>query len=172
MRTQNPNLSCASNFVRQSRTFHSSNALCTLSHAHVLKLTKHSIMNTIRVWSGSKPCLQMEREGRERERARERLVQARQSKHCISGSASREREREREMCVFFLNFVSFFVFYSGNLLRISKFCVDLCKKIWSYDMSSGINSWVQSRTQNFWVRGTILAGILSRQSERKRGRTK
>ena len=30
---------------------------------------------------------------------RERLVQARQSKHCIGGSTSRERERER--CVLF-----------------------------------------------------------------------
>ena len=39
MRTQNPNLSCASAFVRQSQTFHSINALCT----HIFKLTKHSI---------------------------------------------------------------------------------------------------------------------------------
>ena len=44
------------------------------------------------------------------ERERERLVQARQSKHCIGGSTS--RERERGVCVFFLNFVSFF--YSGD----------------------------------------------------------
>ena len=29
MRTQNPNLSCASAFVRQSQTYHSMNALCT-----------------------------------------------------------------------------------------------------------------------------------------------
>ena len=34
-------------FVRQSRTFHS---ICELlSHAHIFKLTKHSILNTIRV---------------------------------------------------------------------------------------------------------------------------
>ena len=31
------------------------------------------------------------------------------------------------MCVFFLNFVIFF-FTLGTRLRISKFCVDLCKK--------------------------------------------
>ena len=38
---------------------------------------------------------------------RERLVQARQSKHCIGGSTSRERERERGVfCLIF--------FYSGN----------------------------------------------------------
>ena len=36
---KNPNLSCASAFVRQSQTFHSINALCT----HIFKLTKHSI---------------------------------------------------------------------------------------------------------------------------------
>ena len=35
-------------------------------------------------------------------------------------------------------------------------------------MSSGFNSWEQSRTQNYWVRGTILTGIRSRQSERER----
>ena len=64
---------------------------------------------------------------RERERERDRLAQARQSKHCIGGSTSRERERERcvceSVCEFFLNFVSLFF-----RLRISKFCVDLCKK--------------------------------------------
>ena len=54
-------------------------------------------------------------------------MQARQSKHCIGGSTSREREREREREVFFLNFVSFF-FTLGTRLRISKLCVDLCKK--------------------------------------------
>ena len=42
----------------------------------------------------------------------------------------REREREREMCVcvFFFNFVSLLFFSLGTRLRISKFCVDLCKK--------------------------------------------
>ena len=34
-----------------------------------------------------------------RERERERLVQARQSKHCIDGST--RRERERDVCVLF-----------------------------------------------------------------------
>ena len=32
------------------------------------------------------------------------------------------------MCVFFLNFVSLFFFTLETRLRISKFCVDLCKK--------------------------------------------
>ena len=51
-------------------------------------------------------------------RERERLVQARQSKHCIDGSTSREiereREREREMCVLFEFRQFVFFFYSGN----------------------------------------------------------
>ena len=67
---------------------------------------------------------------RERERReRERLVQARQSKHCIGGSTSRERERGVCVCVLFefRQFVCFFTL--GTRLRISKFCVDLCKKI-------------------------------------------
>ena len=55
MRTQNPNLSCASAFVRQSRQ----RFAFFLPHAHMFKLTKHSILNAIPVWSGSKPCLQM-----------------------------------------------------------------------------------------------------------------
>ena len=59
----------------------------------------------------------------------QRLVQARQSKHCIGRSTSREREREREREVFFLNFVSLLFFFTlGTRLRISKFCVDLCKE--------------------------------------------
>ena len=96
-----------------------------------------------------------------RERDRERLVQARQSKHCIGGSTS--RERERCVCVFFLNFVSLF-FYSGNSSTYFKvLCRSLQKK----------------KKKNLIVRdvleynlGPILAGIRSRQSERKRGRTK
>ena len=61
---------------------------------------------------------------------RERLVQARQSKHCIGGSTSREREREREVCVCVCVLFEFRqVFFTlGTRLRISKFCVDLCKK--------------------------------------------
>ena len=50
-------------------------------------------------------------------------MQAHQSKHCIEGSIKRERER---VCSFF-EFRQF-VFYSGNSIRISKFCVDLFKK--------------------------------------------
>ena len=57
-------------------------------------------------------------------RERERLMQAHQSKHCIGRSTSREREKEREMCVCVLFEFRQFVFR----LRISKFCVDLCKK--------------------------------------------
>ena len=60
-------------------------------------------------------------------------MQAHQSKHCIGGSTSREREREREremcVCVLFEFRQIVVVFFSGNCLRISKFCVDLCKKI-------------------------------------------
>ena len=47
----------------------------------------------------------------------------------------RERERERDVCVCVcvcacvcVIFVSFFFFTLGTHLRISKFCVDLCKK--------------------------------------------
>ena len=45
MRTQNPNLSCASAFVRHSRTFHSINALRTFHRMH----TFLNCLNTIRV---------------------------------------------------------------------------------------------------------------------------
>ena len=44
-------LSCASAFVRHFAYF--------LSRAQIFKLTKHSFLNSIRVWSGSKPFLQM-----------------------------------------------------------------------------------------------------------------
>ena len=66
----------------------------------------------------------MERE-REREGERERLVQARQSKHCISGLT--ERERAVRVCVLF-EFRQFVFFTLGTRLCILKFCVDLCKK--------------------------------------------
>ena len=66
----------------------------------------------------------------ERERERERLVQASQSKPCIGGSTSREREREVCVCVCVCVLFEFrqFFFTLGTRLRISKFCVDLCKK--------------------------------------------
>ena len=75
MRTQNPNR------LLYGKVGHSTVlTLCVLlSHAHIFKLTKHSILNTIRVWSGSKPCLQMLGE-RERERERERETGAGTSK--------------------------------------------------------------------------------------------
>ena len=70
------------------------------------------------------------------------------------------------MCVLF-EFRQFF-FTLGTRLRISKFCVDLCKKsdrtrclavsILEYNLGPNITG----------VRGTILTGIRSRQSERKR----
>ena len=73
-----------------------------------------------------------------KERERERLVQAHQSKHSIGGSTMREREREREwdVCVLF-EFRQFF-FYSGNSSTYRSL-----QKNWSYEMSSGFNSWVQ-----------------------------
>ena len=125
MRTQNPNLSCASAFVRQSRTFHSINVLCTFYRMHTfLNPEYHSGLIWIQTVFANVE--------------REREMQARQSKPCTGGSTSRERERERErekerercvcVCVFFLNFVSFVFFTLGTRLRISKFCVDLCKK--------------------------------------------
>ena len=84
-----------------------------------------------------------------RERERETLVQAHQSKHSIGGSTI--RERESEMCVFFLNFIIFFTL--GTRLSI-----DLCKKsdrtrclavsILEYNINS--NSKSAERAQAFW----------------------
>ena len=54
----------------------------------------------------------------EREGERERLVQARQGKHCIGGSTS--RERERCVCVLF-EFRQFFFFNSGFQSFVSIF---------------------------------------------------
>ena len=99
MRTQNPNLSCASAFVRQIQTFHSIKSILFLSHANIFTLTKpfRSDLDPNRV------CKCRERE-RQRERGR------RQSKLCISGSTSREVCVCVCVCVcgcvFFLNFVS------------------------------------------------------------------
>ena len=68
-------------------------------------------------------------------------MQAHQSKDSIGGSTSRERERENEMsvCSEFRQFLLLF-FHSGNSSTYFKVCVDLCKKISSYEMSSGFNS--------------------------------
>ena len=51
-------------------------------------------------------------------------------RHIKVNIATRDRqvERERESVCSFLNFASLF-FTQGTRLRISKFCVDLCKKI-------------------------------------------
>ena len=116
MRTQNPNLSCAWACVRQSRTFHSINALRTFYR-------KHTFLNwrniTIRVWSGSKPCLQMLRE-RERDWCRHIKVNI--------ASADWQVERERDVCVcvcsFWISPVWFF--YSGNSFTYFKV---LCRSL-------------------------------------------
>ena len=90
---------------------------------------------------------------RERERCRHVKVNI--------ASADRQVEREREFRQF--------IFTLGTRLLISKFCVDLCKKksdrtrclavsIPEYNLGPKITG----------VRGTILTGIRSRQSERKR----
>ena len=50
---------------------------------------------------------------RERERERDWCRHVKVNIASTDRQVEREREREREMCVFFLNFVSFF-FYSGN----------------------------------------------------------
>ena len=90
MRTQNQNLSCASAFVRQSRIFHSVNALCTFYRMHTFLIdeTFYPEYPSGLIWIQTV----FANGERERERERERLVQARQSKHCIGGSTSRERE--------------------------------------------------------------------------------
>ena len=78
-------------------------------------------------------------------------MQAHQSKHCIGGSTSRERERDVCVCVLF-EFRQF-VFR----LRISKFCVDLCKK-------SDRTRCLAVSILKYNLRGTILTGIRSRQA--------
>ena len=119
MRTQNSNLPCASAFVRQGRTFHSINALRTFNRMHTF-LNWRNVLSWIPIGSDLDP----NRVCKCRERERERLVQAHQSKHSIGGSTI--RERKRDVCMFFLNFVSFF--YYGNSSTYFKVCVDLCKK--------------------------------------------
>ena len=116
MRTQNPNLLCASAFVRQSQTHFA----YFLLHAHFFKLTKplfYPKYHSGLIW------IKTVFVKRERERERERLVQAHQSK---LEREERERKRDRCVCMFFLNFVSLLLFFTlGTRLRISKFCVDL-----------------------------------------------
>ena len=91
---------------------------------------------------------------------RERLVQARQSKHCIGGSTSREREREVCVCVLF-EFRQFFLLW-GLVYVFQSFVLIFAKKsdrtILEYNLGPNITG----------VRGTILTGIRCRQSERKR----
>ena len=101
----NPNLSCASAFVRQSRTFHSitCNALRTFYHMHTFLYWRNILF-----WIPFGSDLDLNR------------VCKHQSKHSIGGSTSRKRERERERCM-----CSFWIspdfFTLGARLRISKF---------------------------------------------------
>ena len=56
-------------------------------------------------------------------------MQARQNKHCIGGSKSRESVCDTVcVCVLFEFRQLLFFFTLGTRLRISKFCVDHCKK--------------------------------------------
>ena len=108
-----------------------------LPHAHIFKLTEyHSGL----IW------IQTVFANGERERERDwcRPIKV----NIPSADRQVEREREREMCVCVcvcvcvrFEFCQFF--YSGNSSTYFKVCVDLCKNIWSYEMSSGFNSWVQ-----------------------------
>ena len=72
---------------------------------------------------------------RERERERERDS----CRHIKVNIQSADRQVKRKMCVCSFLISSVF-FYSGNSSTYFKVCVDLCKKIWSYEMSSGFNS--------------------------------
>ena len=71
---------------------------------------------------------------RERERESERERERDWCRHIkvnipsADRQGERERERERDVCMFVLNFVSFF-FYSGNSSTYFKVCVDLCKNL-------------------------------------------
>ena len=138
--------------------------LCVLYHIHTF-LNWRNIISWIPFGSDLDPNRVCKERERERDWCRHVKV------NIASTDRQVGRERERCVCSFWISSVCLF-FTLETRPRILKFCVDLCKKIWSYDMSSGINSWVQSRTQNYWVRGTILAGIRSWESEQKRGRTK
>ena len=172
MRTQSQNLSCASAFVLQN----SINTLCTFYRMHIF-LNWRNILSWIPFGSDLDPnhvckCRRRETQ-RETGAGTSKLEAIYIYVYCFEvkvniASMDRQVERERELCMyFFFNFVSFF--YSGNSSTYFKvLCQSLQKKIWLYEMSSGFNSWVQSRTQNYWVWGTILTGIWSRQSERKR----
>ena len=122
MRTQNPYLSCASAFLRQSRTFHSFNALRTFYRMHTF-LNWRNILSWIPFGSDLDPnCVC---KCRERDWCRHIKVNI--------ASADRQVERERERCVcvcsFLISSVCFF-FYSGNSSTYFKvLCKSLQKKI-------------------------------------------
>ena len=108
MKIQNPNFSCASAFVRQSRTFHNFNAF---QIDETFYPEYHSGLIWIQtVFANVDWC---------------RHVKV----NIASADRQVEREREREVCVCVLFEFHQFFFTLGTRLRISKFCVDLCKKI-------------------------------------------
>ena len=88
-------------------------------------------------------------------------------RHVKVNIASADRQVERERCVFYLNFVSFFLLW-GLVYVFQSFVSIFAKKsdrtrclavsILEYNLGPNITG----------VRGTILTGIRSRQSERKR----
>ena len=93
MRTQNPNLSCPLAFVRQSRTFHSNNALCSFYRMHTFLNCKtfypeyHLGLIWIQtVFANVK---------RERDWCRHVKVNIASADRQVE----RERERERDVCV-------------------------------------------------------------------------
>ena len=75
-------------------------------------------------------------------------MQAHQSKHSIGGSTIRERERERCVCVFFLNFVRFFYFFTIDLCKKSDRTRFLAVSILEYNINS--NSKSAERAKAFW----------------------
>ena len=122
-RTQNPNLSCASVFVRQSRTFHSINVLCTFYRMHTF-LNWRNILSWIPFGSDLDPnrvC-----------KCRERETERDWCRHLKVNLASADRQVEREVCVcvcvFFLNFVSFFFFLLWELVYVFQSFVSIFAK--------------------------------------------
>ena len=86
-----------------------------LPYAHIFKLTKHSILNTIRSdMDLNRVCKCRERDIKVNIPSADRQV-----------DRERERERKRDACVLF-EFRQ--IFYSGNSSTYFKVCVDLCKK--------------------------------------------
>ena len=153
---------CASALVQQSRIFHSINALCTFYRMHTF-LNKRNILSWIPFGSDldlNRVCKCKERERDWCRRIKVNIASAEQQ-------VERERERERNVCVFFFEFRQFFslwelvyIFQSFVSIFAKKSDRTRCLAISILGYNLG--------PQNYWVRGTILIGIQSRQSERKR----